>query len=404
MSLNFLKAQENPFSFLREDLENTYSFFSKQGLGAGVIEVTRAESDIPLEVFYALHEKLLPIIHLQQDISLQDAWNVFLRGSQTRGILTPLENLIIQKRVSDILEIWSDGLGITHLKTQLSKILSRDIFGSLTLVEKFYEDRRNTLTKTIKAILHQKVNDMLESKGVMLGNRLQNHWAYRIQRKFAKRMISLDEEGNNLQESSRESVTHCASALSIEGAPKIFFKANGYPQLQPQKEYVLYGLYKMILIPNADLLVLSNVFDKDPHNFYTIQASEAVSGASPQGSIKNLIIDMNIKSFLFTLSLMEEFVPPNSVKTFYMTLDPEFTLFSWLRNLCMKNREYYTLEKRLSLQNARLNFIGVSIYEEIPSLDNLLQIKCGIDKHLSNETSCFSPITTSNDLIQNIGK
>ena len=178
MSLNFLKAQENSFSFLREDVENSFSFFSKRGLEADIIEVTRAEPDIPLEVFYALHENLLPIIHLRQDISLMDAWSVFLGGSQTRGILTPPENLIIQKKVSDILKIWSNGSGesklfqrfdevfrgIIQLKARLPKILSKDIFDSLALVEKFYDDKKNAMKKFIQEMLEKKANDLSDAE------------------------------------------------------------------------------------------------------------------------------------------------------------------------------------------------------------------------------------------------
>ena len=62
----------------------------------------------------------------------------------------------------------------------------------------------------------------------------------------------------------------------LKESQEYFFKANGRPQLQSQKELMLYNLYRLLQIPDPNIDLLSNVYYEDPGNFYTDQALEVV--------------------------------------------------------------------------------------------------------------------------------
>ena len=57
----------------------------------------------------------------------------------------------------------------------------------------------------------------------MIETILQNRWACRTQRMIPRRMISLDEEREYIQERLREAADHHVSTLPFEGEPRVFF-------------------------------------------------------------------------------------------------------------------------------------------------------------------------------------
>jgi len=80
--LENLAGISNPefFAFLEANREGSRStsFFSKNSLSQDIIQVTGAEPDVCLEVFYALYNVLQPQINQQSGVSFKDAWRNFI--------------------------------------------------------------------------------------------------------------------------------------------------------------------------------------------------------------------------------------------------------------------------------------------------------------------------------------
>lgn len=93
---SFLQNNQDYFSFLKSE-ENSLrpqSFFSEKVLSQDIIQVTEAEPDIALEVFYALYNTLWPQIEKQPGVLLKDAWTKFIGGLTSKGIPWSPEKLM----------------------------------------------------------------------------------------------------------------------------------------------------------------------------------------------------------------------------------------------------------------------------------------------------------------------
>ena len=207
----FVQSNWDIFAFLKTDKErpstSSSSFFSTNGLCQDIIQVTSAEPDTCLEVFYALYQTLWPQIESQSDVSFKDAWTRFIGGSVYKGSLCPPEKLIIEKRVRDIKRTMSEAGGetqifhdldgvlasILHLKQKVEdysagEIFSKtDILASLNLVQEFYQGYRNQVKALVQAILEKErinascgseidaLEDLFESKAIMMGDIFAPH-------------------------------------------------------------------------------------------------------------------------------------------------------------------------------------------------------------------------------------
>jgi len=159
-SQGFIPEKQDFFSFLQKEEKSPNSsppFFSENGLSQDITQVTGAEPDVCLEVFYALYNTLWPQIENDSDISIKDAWMKFIGGSTIKGSLCPPEKLITEKRVRDIKSSlgtqegessifqYLDGVvdSISHLKQKIvnyrGQILhKKDIIASLRFIQDFY--------------------------------------------------------------------------------------------------------------------------------------------------------------------------------------------------------------------------------------------------------------------------
>ena len=298
------------FCFLQKDEEKfsvSPSFFSANGLRQDIIKVTADEPDICLEVFYALYNTLWPQIEKQSSVSLKDAWTNFLGGSLFKGVLCPPEKLLGRKKPKDIKKILSQNEGeeqlfqgldrvlnsISHLRQKIvnypDQLLQKEeIIASLDLVEGFYQGYRNqvkTLGQASSVSEYDELLDLLEPKAIMMSDIFPNHWVYRIPRNIAQKLLSLDENRRPLENYSSEAATHRVTALPEKNEasePLVYFKANGGTPLQPEKEFMLYSLYRHleIPVPETALIILTDVFENTSDYFYAVQASEAVIGTS----------------------------------------------------------------------------------------------------------------------------
>jgi len=126
--LLFLKEGENP--------QISSSFFSKNGLSRDILQVTDAEPDICLEVFYALHITLWPQIEKLNErkklgreqnkliSSLQDAWKNFLGSGISKGILCSPEKLLEKKKTQEIKEGLSKKGGEAEIFQDLDRVVN----------------------------------------------------------------------------------------------------------------------------------------------------------------------------------------------------------------------------------------------------------------------------------------
>ena len=126
------------------------------------------------------------------------------------------------------------------------------------------------------------LEDLLESKAIMMSDIFPHHWAYRISRNQARKLLSMDRYGRKPQ-NQFESNHHVVALPENTAEPLVFFKANEHPKIQPEKEFMVYCLYQhlQIPVPETALVILTDVLEASPHNFYAVQASEAVLGESP---------------------------------------------------------------------------------------------------------------------------
>jgi len=93
---SFIQEDQGFFCFLKseEKSKGPRPFFSENGLSQDIIQVTEAEPDTCLEVFYALYQTLWPQIENQSNGLLQDAWERFIGGPAFKGVLCPPEKLM----------------------------------------------------------------------------------------------------------------------------------------------------------------------------------------------------------------------------------------------------------------------------------------------------------------------
>ena len=478
------------FDFLKTEKERPSSspFFSENGLSQDIIKVTGAEPDVCLEAFYALYHTLWPQIESQSDFSFKDAWARFIGGSVFKGSLSPPEKLILERRVRDIKRIMSEPGGedqifhdldgvvnsILNLKQKVEDYSAGEIFykadilASLSLVQEFYQGYRNKVKGFVQDILGKeqmntsyasesdKLEDLLEPKAIMMSDTFPHHWAYRIPRSQAQKLLSLDMHGRNLKTNLNDPANHRVIALPEKSdSPLVFFKANGNPPIQPEKEFMVYSLYKhlQIPVPETALLILTDVFETKPEYFYALQASEAIIGESAlkacldqetvfdheayvsqtigafltnpsDGSFKNfkynpiyqtlISIDndlvfkpeltgkdekkvVNVKSILYLLPQIDLPIP-ESIKTFFTSLDPQLTTYAWLQDLSQKNREYQLLFTKLAFQRTRCVYQNLLPQSQVPSLSTCLQQKVQVDHEL--HAGSFNPqVLISKDLL-----
>jgi len=246
--------------------------------------------------------------------------------------------------------------------------------------------------------------------------------------------LSLDTSSIPLKDPSEGQATHRVFALPENGEPLIYFKANGFPSIEPQKEFMLYSLYRQLQIPVPEtaLLIFSDVFDENPNSFYAVQASEAVLGESflkaykdpkiifnnetfvqqaigafltnpSDGSPQNFkyspkyqtlirvennsvfqsepsLDDINVKSILYLLPQMDNIKSiPESVQIYFTTLDPELTTLAWLKDLSIKNEAYKVLFARLSFQNTRCFYQNLHFQSNVPSLEECVKKAIEVD-------------------------
>jgi len=495
-SLMLIPDNQGIFCFLKKEEKSpnsSPSFFSEMGLDQDIIKVTGAEPDICLEVFYSLYQVLWPQIEKQSDISLKDAWKNFIGGSIFKGVLCPPERLIGKKKPKDIKKILSEDQehqvfeeldvvvkSISNLKQKIvdspDQLLQKEeIITSLDLAEGFFQGYRNQVKALVRSILEKEqmnvacvseydaLVDVLEPKAVMMSDIWTHHWAYRIPRNKAQKMLSLGENERPLRSDLNEASNHRVVALPERSEalePLVYFKANGVPAIQPEREFMLYSLYKHLKIPAPEtaLLILTDVFEGNSDFFYAVQASEAVIGQSAVVAVKNqatifeqeayasqvigalltnpsdgsfqnfkyssryktlvgidndLIFGpeltgdddgkVNIRSALYLLPLMDNSIP-TSIQTYFTTLDPDLILFAWLHDLERKNREYGLLFARLSYQHARSQYQGLSPQDKTPSLAVVIQEKIKVDSKLfESHNQPFSPqIMVSKNLLSRL--
>jgi len=146
------------------------------------------------------------------------------------------------------------------------------------------------------------LENLLEPKAVMMSDTFLTHWAYRIPRKKAQKILSLDGQEDSIQNYSGEPSTHPVAALPGKdeaSEPLVYFKAHGEPAIQPGKEFMLYSLYRYlnIPVPETALLILTNVFPKNEKNFYAVQASEAVTGSSALKAYQDAKTELEEKAY-----------------------------------------------------------------------------------------------------------
>ena len=483
--------QDDFFVFLENEKKapTSSSFFSENSLSQDILTVTDAEPDIPLEVFYALYHTLWPQIENISDVSFKDAWTQFIGGSLIKGCLCPPEKLITEKRVKDIKNKLSQKGGenqvfqdldqlvnsISDLKQKITNYSGQifqkeEILTSLSSVQGFYLRFRTRVKTEVQAILEKEqinassvseydaLDDLLEPKAIMMSDVFPHHWAYRISRNQARKLLSIDTFSRSIKSASGSPSNHRVIALPENtDEPLVFFKANGNPPIQPEKEFMLYSLYRnlQIPVPETALLILTDVFEANPDYFYAVQASEAVLGEAPvkayrdpetvfdpeayvsqfigalltnpsDGSFKNfqyspkyktfISIDndlvfkpelsgkddddkvVNVKSILYLVPQIDQPLPEPS-KAFFMTLDPHLTTLSWLQDLSQKNREYQGLFTRLTFQNARCLYQNLLPQGETPSLAACLEQKVNVDAELHPGESFYPRILVSQNLL-----
>ena len=487
---------QNPdyFAFLRTDEEKGTkppSFFSENDLGQDILKVTGAEPDICLEVFYALYHTLWPQIESQAEVSFNNAWTRFIGSSIVKGILCPPEKLITERRVRDIKRSMSEAGGetwifqdldgvvnsILNLKQQVDDYSAEEIFHkkeiieSLNLIQGFYLEYRSRVKALAQVIFEKEqmdvssvsesdeLEDLLEPKAIMMSEIFSQHWAYRISRNRARKLLSLDIYGRNLQNNSSDPSNHRVIALPEKGAePLVFFKANGNPPIQPEKEFMLESFYKhlQIPVPETAFLILTDVFETNSDYFYAVQASEAVLGEPPlkayqdqetvfdheayasqvvaafltnpsDGSFKNfkfstlyktfVSIDndlvfkpeltgkdekkvVNVKSILYLFPQIDLPIP-ESIQAFFTTLDPHLTILAWLQDLSQKNWDYQLLFTRLTFQKTRCHYQNLFPQSEALPLIVCLEQKVYVDPHLDSH-SFYPQILVSKDLLTSL--
>jgi len=443
--------------------------------------VTYAEPDICLEVFYALQTMLSPQIEKHPDDSLKNAWKILLGTTVSKGILCPPEKLLGERRIGELKRGLSNESGekrafqsldtaVTLISSFKQKIIDspqeifkkEEIIASLTLIQEFYMRFRNKVKKLVQAIainhsieLQNEFDALIEPKAIMMSEIFTHHWAYRIPRSQAQKVLSLDLHGAPMDKDLKDPARHRVSALPGTEKPLVYFKANGFPSLEPHKEFMLYSLYRhlKIPVPETALVILTNVFEENANSFFAAQASEAVSGestlkayqdpeivfkseayvsqvigafltnpsdGSPQNfkyspiyqtlvSIDNdYVFDpefsgkdgrtVRVKSTLYLLSQMDNHPIPESVQTYWTTLDPYLTILSWLKDLLRKNKEYKLLFEKLSFQHTRCIYQNLHPQSQAPSLEACLSTKVEAD----NDGSFLPEILISKNLIDGI--
>jgi len=218
---------------------------------------------------------------------------------------------------------------------------------------------------------------------------------------------------------------------------------------------MLESLYRhlQIPVPKTALLVLTDVFETNPDYFYAVQASEAVIGGSSlkavqdqgtvfdqeayvsqvfgalltspsDGSFKNfkyspiyhtlISIDndlvfkpeltgkddekiVNVKSILYLLPQIDLPIP-ESIRTFFTSLDPHLLTLQWLQDLTQKNQEYQLLFAKLAFQRTRCLYQNLLPQSETPSLPACLQQKVSVDPELHGDSFC-PQVLLSKDLL-----
>jgi len=253
---------------------------------------------------------------------------------------------------------------------------------------------------------HEALETLMEPKVIMMSDIFSTHWAYRIPRSQARKLVSFDALREPAKITSGNPSNHHVVTMPENGEPLVYFKANGFQKIEPQKEFMHYNLYRhlQIPVPETALVILTNVFEATPNNFYAVQASEAVHGKAAletyqdpitfplkdeayfrqvigafltnpsNDSLQNftyspryqtLISTKNDhffavgnKSILYLFPQMENKPFPESIQTYFTTLDPHLTTFAWLKDLAKKNQEYGLLFDKISFQNAHYEVDG----------------------------------------------
>ena len=292
---------------------------------------------------------------------------------------------------------------------------------------------------TSSALESDALKNLTEPKAIMMSDIFAPYWAHRIPRGQAQKLLSLDRKDPKSDPSNHQVIALPADT----DEPLVFFKANESSPIQPEKEFMHYSLYRHFHIPVVEtgLIILTNVSETNPENFYAVQASEAVPGASslkacqdPETtfdhevyvsqaigafltnpshgsskdfqysskyqsliSINNGIVFqpeltgdydrkmVNVKSILYLLPQIDLRIP-DSVKTLFMTLDPDLTIFSWLKDLSQKNQDYQLLFSRLAFQRTRCIYQNLLPESEIPSLTLCLKEPVIVDPKCQNDS------------------
>ena len=470
-------------------------FFSEKGLAQDILELTHAEPDIPLNTFITLNSLM------KNNKFLKDSWTVLLGTGSIKGILHPPEHLMGYQKEIQLLD---------KLPQQEEKVFKRfeDVFTNIDALKKnvigmedlkqketilrllnnvraFYADYKAKVLNVCQTINQKKTDDksiekedlselshLIEPKAILFGELLlQKGPAFRISRDTARHILSLDNDGSPLVQDSEIAANHRVSYLPYDETsetkanPRVYFKANGLPPLQPGKEAMLYSLYRLlnIPVPQTGLLILTGLSDHNPA-FYTVQASEAIIGESIKSGIdlkEELKTETNYflsfcqqvlgailtnpgdgkpdnfiyhrekyglvsvdndeifynefsaarhnkgyyvetKSFLFCIEAMYQPLP-RSFSNFLITLDIELLLLAWLSELDQKNQEYMSLESALSYANARQNFQKILPHESSYSIEDLLKRRVIFYPFSENFLESLSlPITVSNNLLKSL--
>ena len=488
---SFQKQKNDFFIFLKKENKPpvSASFFSENGLSRDILTVTGAEPDVALEVFYALYHTLWPQIEKTSDVSFKDAWTHFIGGNRFKGGICPPEKLILERKIKYIKQILSYSEGEGHIFRNLDQVVSsisdlkqkvldypgqliykEEIIESLNLLQDFYLKFRAQVKTLVQAILEKEqinassvseydaLDDLLEPKAIMMSDMFPHHWAYRISRNKARKLLSMDAFSDKMKSTSSTPFNHRVTALPENTKnPLVFFKANGNPPIQPEKEFMIYSLYKhlQIPVPETALLILTDVFETNSDYFYAVQASEAVIGESPlkayqnsetffereayvsqvigalltnpsDGSFKNfkyspkyetfisvcnelvfkpeLIFDnlVNTRSMLYFMPEIDLAIP-ESVKAFFMTLDPHLMILLWLQDLSQKNRDYQILFARLPFQKTRCLYQNLLPHNKVPSLETRLQKGLLVDPDLPFD-SFYPQVLVSQSLMVKIAE
>ena len=468
------------------------SFFSTKGLAQDILEVTQAEPDVPLNTFITLSV-------LKDNKILKDYWIRFVGTTITKGILHSPEHLMggqteyklfkkLPQQEEEVFKHFKYVIdNINDLEQKVTKIEGLDkkesILMSLSNVRDFYIDYKGKVLKMCQTINQKKnkgksieddlheLSRHLEHKAIMFGELLPKGPAYRIPRDIARHILSLANDGTPLPKNTNVPSNHRVSSLpyhenpELKSTPRVYFKANGSPSLQPGEEVMLSSFYRLlnIPVPQTGLLVITGMSDNNPA-FLSVQASEAVIGESPKSRLdleeelgsdnnyflsfcqqvlgailtnpgdgkpdnfiyhkekyglvsidndeifvdefsilnKNNDYSIKTKSLLFCMKAMDRPIP-KSLSNFLTTLDPQLLVLTWLTELYRKNQEYQDLESVLCFENARQSFQKIPPNESPGPIQELLKKPITFDLHSENFLKDLSlPIKVSKSLLDSL--